>query len=320
MESLLKDIYSLIYGKLQLVDICSLAYSCPAAYRAALLHLRSCSYVETYMYHLRTGGMYCYLPLMLACARVKAMSQELISAIEDNDSEAVSIYLRAGADPTLEDCIALEKAITCESDRMVWMLLATGRIPPMKCSLLLEKAVYTTDILRTLLLQPGVQCDVNENAALVTACMAKNNDAVTALLFHNKISGASMKEFDRAFVIAAEYGSCGIIRSFVRDGRISRRAFTEAFVTACLNGHLSTVQVLIADKRADPTASHHTAIYYAAEHSYTGIVKTLLLDRRLDPNVGTLYKTLLNIATRLKDTELEKIITDWKRRFEELRK
>jgi ankyrin repeat protein len=315
MESLLKDIYSLIYDKLDTNDMCALAHMCPHSYRAAMLHLRNrASQIESHLCNLRTSGQYRFMPLLLACAHRDDISRELILAAADNDEEAVGIYIRAGADPSIQDSEALDRAAVCGSEHIVWMILVTGRIPVKKCSLLLEKVVDAgrNDILRMLLLQPGIQVDKNGNGALVTACSECNEEAVNMLLLRGKLSGANNAGFDDAFIQAAENGNAAIIRHMIQDGRVPLHAFTDALIVACKHRNIRTVEVLIRDKRADPTWGRNDALFVAVRDGHPEMVRTLLNDPRVDPTAYHHGTDLLTMAKRNAQPEIEKMLLAWR--------
>lgn len=51
---------------------------------------------------------------------------------------------------------------------------------------------------------------------------------------------------------------------------------------ACLNSSIDAVDVLLEDKRVDPSCCHNKCIVIAIEHRYIDIVERLLADSRVD--------------------------------------
>ena len=84
---------------------------------------------------------------------------------------------------------------------------------------------------------------------------------------------------------ASENGYLGVVQLLLQDKRVDPSAANNwAIRLASENGHLEIVRLLLQDKRVDPSADNNYAIRYASQNGRLEVVKLLLHDKRVDPS------------------------------------
>ena len=99
---------------------------------------------------------------------------------------------------------------------------------------------------------------------------------------------------NEAIVLASKYGHLSIVDRLLQDPRADPSADGNyAIRSASENGHLPVVDRLLQDARVDPSAEGNQAICAASRNGHLSIVNRLLQDKRVDPSAN------VNIALQL---------------------
>jgi hypothetical protein len=79
-------------------------------------------------------------------------------------------------------------------------------------------------------------------------------------------------------------GHLSVVERLLADPRVDPSVYNNAAIrNACLSGLLSVVERLLADPRVDPSAYDNYAMRWASENGRLSVVERLLADPRVDP-------------------------------------
>lgn len=139
-----------------------------------------------------------------------------------------------------------------------------------------------------LLITQYIDPSVNDNDAIVCACMEGNYDVVKLLLSHPHVNPADME--NDAIILASERGHDDIVKVLLGDNRVDPSDQNNAAVISAINqGHIKVVKLLMLDSRVNPADGNNEAIklvwdneYYGEDDSLKYIMIELLLS---DPRV-----------------------------------
>jgi ankyrin repeat protein len=156
-----------------------------------------------------------------------------------------------------------------------------------KFDLLLDKAVITNYEVELAsqhgrfgmlqkLLYSDVDPSVNTNHAINMASMKGNLAIVDLLLGYPRVR----ENLYFAFYFACEYGRLEVLKRLLHYYNPINDQ--HALSAACANGYLAVVKVLL--KVMDPSIGDNNALYVAAKYGRLAIVNLLLCDKRVDPS------------------------------------
>jgi hypothetical protein len=74
-----------------------------------------------------------------------------------------------------------------------------------------------------------------------------------------------------------------VVLFLLQDPHINKK---NVFLDACENGNVTIVDLLLKYNYVNPSINGNVAIYYASARAHNEVVKRLLQDPRVDPNVG----------------------------------
>jgi hypothetical protein len=111
--------------------------------------------------------------------------------------------------------------------------------------------------------------------------MASTGAALGAIV---ETMAAAAVSADAMLIGAALSGHTALVEALLADGRADPTAtHSLALRDAAYSGHLPCVLALLADGRADPAARDSAALYTAAAAGHTDVVRALVMDGRTDP-------------------------------------
>lgn len=167
------------------------------------------------------------------------------------------------------------------------MLLAHEKVNPADDSnscIKLASQNGHTEIVRQLLLDPRVNPSDDNDFAFTFACENGHFEVVKLLLEDGRINLDTHGR--KAIKKSAAIGFDKIVQLLIEHGVDPSLSDNNCIKSACKNGHIAVVKVLLADRRVDPTADNHVAIISSAENGYVEVVKHLLEDGRVDPCIN----------------------------------
>ena len=109
------------------------------------------------------------------------------------------------------------------------------------------------------------------------------------------------------FLRACHLGDVKMVSSLINKVDPSSE-YNLSIRTACYNGHLDVVKLLLADSRVDPSDNFNGAIMLASRGGHIDIVRLLLDDSRVDPSVRGDYA--IRLANRKGYTEIVQLLTE----------
>ena len=104
-------------------------------------------------------------------------------------------------------------------------------------------------------------------------------------VFKVLLSGSSLniRDQDESLCLAAERGHLHLVKYLLDNGCNPGHHRSKAFRSAAQKGHLQVAELLLQDRRVDPSECENEAIRHAATHGHWNIVNLLLCDARVDP-------------------------------------
>ena len=132
----------------------------------------------------------------------------------------------------------------------------------------------------------------------------KNNDIknVKLLLSLQKVQPSYRCNY--SIQIASENGHANIVELLLNDKR-ANPSFGSLDLAA-ENGHLNVVKLLLNDPRVDPTYDQNMSIVFANQNNHTHIVELLWNDRRIKKTLRKYNQELYNILIK-KDNIIKNI-------------
>jgi ankyrin repeat protein len=73
---------------------------------------------------------------------------------------------------------------------------------------------------------------------------------------------------------------------YIVNNTNNERIYPYIFEHSCNNGYTDVVELLLQDKRVDPSVRNNYAIRWASKYGHTDVVELLLQDKRVDPSDG----------------------------------
>jgi hypothetical protein len=141
-----------------------------------------------------------------------------------------------------------------------------------------------TQLLRRLLLHPGVNPARDEQSGLNHACTYGKIDIVRILLADPRIDPSANNQ--HALRIACANGHAEIVLLLLADTRVDPSAEEQnAIQSACTRGNVEIVRLLLADPRVDPSVDENRTLHRASLGLYTEVVRLLLADPRVNPSI-----------------------------------
>jgi putative methionine-R-sulfoxide reductase with GAF domain/ankyrin repeat protein len=117
------------------------------------------------------------------------------------------------------------------------------------------------------------------------------------ILEYSKVTNEKLENLFRS---ACRKGHIKIVEILLKEKRINPSAhLCDAFRGACVSGHIKIVEILLKDKRVNPPT---WTIQVASKHGQTKIVEILLQDSRFDPSA--LNNQAIRDAAREGNTEI----------------
>lgn len=94
--------------------------------------------------------------------------------------------------------------------------------------------------------------------------------------------------------------------SILKDPKIelSSKKFHRTLSRACKNGYIKLIKTILLDKRVDPSYNDNYLLYIAAIHNHLKLVEILLQDKRVDPSTSKNYTIKNSIFADEKITQL----------------
>ena len=150
-----------------------------------------------------------------------------------------------------------------------------------------ELAIHqgNTQLVRRLLLHPGVNPAANEQNGFKYACTYNRIDIVRILLADPRIDPSA--ENQDALRIACASGYTELVRLLLADPRVDPSVEEQnAIESACTKiDNEEIVLLLLADPRVDPSVHDNRALHRASIGLYTEVVRLLLADPRVNPRI-----------------------------------
>jgi hypothetical protein len=134
------------------------------------------------------------------------------------------------------------------------------------------------------LLRMGLPPSADTSFLLETALLARNGDLIKFLIEDGRVDTSG---FPDILGQVAEMGRADILALLLKDERVVSSGDTtlcdKALIVAAKHGHAETVELLLADNRANPANYSSRALRYAAENGHARVVTSLLQDYRAEP-------------------------------------
>lgn len=94
-----------------------------------------------------------------------------------------------------------------------------------------------------------------------------------------------LEEIQELFNLAIIEGTIYLAELLLKDKRLDPSAdYNCAILTVSEKGYLELVRLLLQDERVDPSADHNYAIGISSANGHLEVVKLLLQDKRVDPS------------------------------------
>jgi ankyrin repeat protein len=159
---------------------------------------------------------------------------------------------------------------------------------------------------------PPVEFRIADGGALLWAIRYNKKLAVSSLLQHPHVDPSEPDNCSCPICHASQFDNKEIMELLLQDKRVDPSAHNNfAIQMASYAGHTEIVKLLLQDKRVDPSADNNYAIRLASYAGRTEVVKLLLQDRRVDPSAQDNYA--IRMASHYGYTKIVKLLLHDKR-------
>jgi hypothetical protein len=121
-------------------------------------------------------------------------------------------------------------------------------------------------------LEKNVQVNANQDKGLEKA------QAAMLARFHENYDITS--DGNKGLTLLAKYGFNTVVKELLKNENIDPNP---AIAGAAENGQLETLETLLKDSRADPSANNNLALKAASSNGYAEVVTRLLQDKKVNP-------------------------------------
>jgi ankyrin repeat protein len=208
-------------------------------------------------------------------------NKKFIQAVENDDLINVKETLKNGADPTVEDNLAITRACHYGNLDIIELLLMDGRADPRvrdnSCIGIASEYGYTK-IVEALLKDRRADPSADNNYSIRWASVKNHPDIVKLLLLDGRANPEAQSNY--AIKSASENGYIDVIKAFLQDERTSLSAKNLALKVASRNGHADIVELLL-QAGVDPTSENNYALRWATKNGHSDVVAALLKDGRV---------------------------------------
>ena len=122
---------------------------------------------------------------------------------------------------------------------------------------------------------------------------------------HDKLF--SLKQIRKLFELAIEYDSYLVVEFLLKRSIHRYDIDNISFNSAWKSGSVRVVELLLIDRRIDPSADNNDAIRLASYNGHTEIVRLLLADSRVDPRYDNYA---IRFASENGHAEVVKLLAD----------
>jgi ankyrin repeat protein len=215
-------------------------------------------------------------------------NEALAMAATGGHSTVVARLLKNERVKSSKESCPLTVAVINGNLDIVDMLLNDSKIDPGKNeSIILASQHNYLNILNRLLQDHRVDPSIRDNYSIEIAAQNGHLSIVERLLHDPRVDVSN----DQAIGRAAEYGHLDIVICLSKHSNPGGN-LNYAIRHASLNGHIDIVNLLLKDRRVDPSDEDNRAVQWASRKGHLQVVKSLLRDGRVDPTADNNYAIL----------------------------